>query len=543
MSEKLIATFLKVRNGILRGDLYNCLINLENYTDDLFVCDDNSFDGTTEVLRDLVPEDQLLIVPPEQHSFAREMFHKEDLLQMIHKKGPYSYIFWIDSDEVLDKAGTEGLRDFCEKNLKTSTAGWMFHYTQFWRNTNYARTDDGFDDGHFVKLWRYRGDLSFDVGEGTHRPQFPKQLLIARAKDPDAIQLAPFELLHYGNVGQNLKFKALQYAAGPDGIELGGVARHLQFTDEATYRKVEQDIIPNGSIKVTDENVPTPFTEKQINLTLMMRNFKKLERHFCVIVSAYNRAKDLPRALDSLIAQTYEKWHCVVVDDGSTDNTEQVVSEYCNQDPRFFYAKYLKHGGGVLANERGMDIAVNTADYWTRLGSDDWFMPTKLEIDAEAFNRGHLAVYSPFVVHRNGSFDEIGNKPVPSNMIKEGFTKGGFFASWASMAVHCHILRELKKKYGNYVDPQLVNMEDLLFNYRVSTLTPWIFNMLYTGEIIVNPDMPFIQDVAENKIDLEVSGVWNCVTTGASGNTDLYNRDHQLSLRLIQEEQRKYENK
>jgi len=37
--------------------------------------------------------------------------------------------------------------------------------------------------------------------------------------------------------------------------------------------------------------------------------------------------------------------------------------------------------------------------------------------------------------------------------------------------------------------------------------------------------------------------VWNCVTTGASGNTDLYNRDHQLSLRLIQEEQRKYENK
>lgn len=546
MSEKLIAGFLKVRNGVLRGDLYQVLLNMEQYVDDLFVCSDASFDGTTEILQEIVPEDQLLIISHEEHDFANEIAIKQRMLDMVHAKGPYSYIFWMDSDEVLDANGTENLRQFCKDNwTKTSVQAWSFHYTQFWRNTNYARTDDGFDDGHFIKLWRYQENLSFDVQMGTHMPQFPKQILIAHAKNPEAVQPAPFELLHYGNVGQNLKFKALQYYGG-----LGGVERHLQYGEEATYREVPQDLIPKGAAVVPGDK-PEPFTEKQQVLTLQMKNWKQLEGHFAVTISAYNRADTLPRALDSLIAQTYEDWSCVVVDDGSTDNTQAVMAEYCDRDPRIFYARYLDHKGGVAANEKGMEIAIHTGQWWTRLGSDDFFLPHKLETDVKAFKEGHLAVYSPFCAYRNNEFAEPGNWPVPADRMREGFLRGGFFASWANMAVSTHILKEVKKKYGDYVYQgefntqefgklKLVNMEDLLFNYRVSTLTSWIFVMKFKDSYIINPDLDTMQAIMEKRIDLEVGGVWNVNPNGASGNQDLYNRDSALSRALIAYEEGKY---
>ena len=47
-----------------------------------------------------------------------------------------------------------------------------------------------------------------------------------------------------------------------------------------------------------------------------------------VIIPAYNSAKFLPVALDSVIAQTFEDWHIVLVDDGSTDDIAGVVSRY-----------------------------------------------------------------------------------------------------------------------------------------------------------------------------------------------------------------------
>lgn len=534
MSEKLIAGFLKCRNSILRNDLYNCLLNLENYIDDLFVCSDASYDGTTEILQEIVPEDQLLIVPPEKHSFAREMYHKQELMEMLHKRGPYSFIFWIDSDEILDDFGTHGLRQFCKDNLTSTIQAWSFHYTQFWRNTEYARTDEGFDDGHFIKLWRYRPDLEFEVGEGTHRIQFPKQVMLAYMEQK--IHPAPFEILHYGNVGQTLKWKHIQYHRSL----LGGLDRHLKFNNKSTYRKVDQNIIPEGAVKIPGGE-PQPFTDDYIEKTIMLDNLTKLQEHFCVIISSYNRADTLPAALDSLLAQTYQKWHCIVADDGSVDSTEQVMQEYCDKDPRIFYAKYLDHKGGVAINELGMQMAIETAEYFVRLGSDDQLFPHSLETYKEAFRLGHQALYSPFVVKRGNVFGEIGNLPVPHKVIKEKFPQGGFFASWASFAVKCNVLQQVKDKYGNFVDPRLINMEDFLFNYRVSTLIPWIFVMKNNEGYTIDPDEQIMKDIHDKKIKIEPSGFWNCVTTGASGNTELYNKDQQMTLHIIAEEQIKYE--
>ncbi|WP_300485949.1 glycosyltransferase family 2 protein [Flavobacterium sp.] len=58
-----------------------------------------------------------------------------------------------------------------------------------------------------------------------------------------------------------------------------------------------------------------------------------------VIIPTYNRADLIGATLDSMIAQTYQDWECIVVDDGSTDNTEEILSAYSNKDSRFYYYK------------------------------------------------------------------------------------------------------------------------------------------------------------------------------------------------------------
>jgi glycosyltransferase involved in cell wall biosynthesis len=56
-----------------------------------------------------------------------------------------------------------------------------------------------------------------------------------------------------------------------------------------------------------------------------------------IIIPSFNRAPVIGETLDSVMAQTYENWECIIVDDGSTDNTSEMVAEYVNKDNRFQY--------------------------------------------------------------------------------------------------------------------------------------------------------------------------------------------------------------
>lgn len=56
-----------------------------------------------------------------------------------------------------------------------------------------------------------------------------------------------------------------------------------------------------------------------------------------IIIPTFNRAHLIRETLDSVLAQTYENWECIIVDDGSTDNSRQVIGHYVNKDARFQY--------------------------------------------------------------------------------------------------------------------------------------------------------------------------------------------------------------
>ncbi len=95
-----------------------------------------------------------------------------------------------------------------------------------------------------------------------------------------------------------------------------------------------------------------------------------------VIIPAYNQAKYLPDALDCLLTQTYTDWECIIVNDGSTDKTEEVSHKYCKLDDRFKYI-YKKNGG--LSSARNVGIEMAKGEYLNFLDSDDILKPNMLE--------------------------------------------------------------------------------------------------------------------------------------------------------------------
>jgi len=100
-----------------------------------------------------------------------------------------------------------------------------------------------------------------------------------------------------------------------------------------------------------------------------------------VIVPTYNRAHTLARALDSVLAQTLSVREIIVVDDGSTDDTELLIRR---DYPR---ARYLSQPNGGVSRARNLGIAAARGDWIGLLDSDDAWLPKKLEAQCAELRR------------------------------------------------------------------------------------------------------------------------------------------------------------
>lgn len=98
-----------------------------------------------------------------------------------------------------------------------------------------------------------------------------------------------------------------------------------------------------------------------------------------IIIPTYNRAHLIKETLDSILAQTYQNWECIVVDDGSTDDTDAIMANFLARDSRFQYRHRPKDrlAGGNAARNYGFEVSLGEFVQW--FDSDDLMMPEKLE--------------------------------------------------------------------------------------------------------------------------------------------------------------------
>lgn len=95
-----------------------------------------------------------------------------------------------------------------------------------------------------------------------------------------------------------------------------------------------------------------------------------------ISIPVYNQEHYLHQCLDSVLAQTYENWECVLVDDGSTDASGDICDEYAKKNNRFKVI-HKKNAGLAAARQTGLENI--SGKYVVNIDSDDWVEPTHVE--------------------------------------------------------------------------------------------------------------------------------------------------------------------
>src|SRR5581483_4857500 len=98
-----------------------------------------------------------------------------------------------------------------------------------------------------------------------------------------------------------------------------------------------------------------------------------------VVVPVYNGAKYLRQALDSALGQTYPRLQLVIVDDGSTDSSAEIIASY---GPRLCSIRQANAG---VACARNAGIRAAAGDLIAFLDQDDWWLPEKVDRQVERF--------------------------------------------------------------------------------------------------------------------------------------------------------------
>ncbi len=105
-----------------------------------------------------------------------------------------------------------------------------------------------------------------------------------------------------------------------------------------------------------------------------------------VIIPTYNRAELVLRAVDSVLAQTFEDFELIVVDDGSTDDTVSALKPYKDR----LRLIVQSHAGVSAARNHGLSIA--QSELIAFLDSDDYWLPEKLDVQARFFSKNPKAL-------------------------------------------------------------------------------------------------------------------------------------------------------
>lgn len=157
-----------------------------------------------------------------------------------------------------------------------------------------------------------------------------------------------------------------------------------------------------------------------------------------ILIPCYNQAKFLDECLQSVLDQTFSDWECLIIDDGSPDNTNEIASNWIVKDSRFRY--FFKTNGGI-SSARNYGIEKAKGEYIQFLDSDDLLDKRKLELslnEMDAKKTPNLKlVISNFIMFKKHSIDPI----IPfCNLNLQLFTFESLLYQWNetfSIPIHC----------------------------------------------------------------------------------------------------------
>ena len=138
-----------------------------------------------------------------------------------------------------------------------------------------------------------------------------------------------------------------------------------------------------------------------------MQVYKTLKPLMSVVMPTFNRASYLRRSINSVLKQSFTDWELLIVDDGSSDGTFNIVNEYIS---RFENIRYLKHSNRKQALSTNVGVLASCGEYLAFIGSDDEYKPDHLKLRVEFMKKnpaidfiygGIEIIGSPYVKDKN----------------------------------------------------------------------------------------------------------------------------------------------
>ena len=190
-----------------------------------------------------------------------------------------------------------------------------------------------------------------------------------------------------------------------------------------------------------------------------------------VIIPTYNHANFLGKALESVIQQTYNNWEAIVVDNQSTDETNQIINKY--SDPRIQYFKISNNG--IIAKSRNLGINNSKGEWIAFLDSDDWWTEDKLEVCLENIDDKVDFVYHQLeiVYDKSNSYlkkKNIGRqlkKPILNNLLTSEIDQGNAIGNSSVM-----LRKDMLSRIGGISEnKKMVASEDFNTWLRIAQIT------------------------------------------------------------------------
>jgi group 2 glycosyl transferase len=186
-----------------------------------------------------------------------------------------------------------------------------------------------------------------------------------------------------------------------------------------------------------------------------------------IIVTCYNQEAFLGETLNSIAQQTYSDWECIIIDDGSTDNSAQIAKKWREKDSRFLYF-FQENKDRSAARNAGIDKI--SGEFVQFLDGDDMLQPTKLEESITLFTKEKCDI----VISNFEEIKEGKRRPPFCNLGKYEFTYENILLKWDidfNIPIHCFIFSK-KSIEGIFFVEEFSVKEDWVMWLEVFKRTP-----------------------------------------------------------------------
>ena len=210
-----------------------------------------------------------------------------------------------------------------------------------------------------------------------------------------------------------------------------------------------------------------------------------------IIIPTFNRKRDLIRAIDSVISQSYTNWELIIVDNNSEDGTIDHITSLKNPKIKLL----LVNNNGLIAYSRNKGIEISNGEYIAFLDSDDWWHKDKLINSVFFLDKGYDLVYHDLYIVKSITSNlkyRTTHSKESTLLVYEDLLSTGNYICNSSVVVRKSILRLINKLPENKILNSICDFEAWLAISKVTNKFKKIHKVLgyywIGGGNITNPE-------------------------------------------------------